>query len=94
MTQDLPQGYSCCKPRFLDFDSFLNHPGCSKSRHLFVGAPKEVTEAEIIKPRTDHYQTPTQVIASFFAKGADKTKSSVTFDWWEVRFMAVPSGQA
>lgn len=80
------QGYACCKPRFLDFESFLAHPGCSKNKHLFVGPPQDAAAEEHITPRTDHYQTPTQVIASFFAKGADKSKSSVTFDFWEVTY--------
>lgn len=64
------KGYLCCKRRVLDFDDFLNMPGCRYTTHLFVGHPKaETEEEEMVDCRLDHYQTPTQVIVSAFAKG-------------------------
>ncbi|KAK4053759.1 hypothetical protein OIV83_001415 [Microbotryomycetes sp. JL201] len=74
------KGWSCCKPRVLDFDDFLKIRGCKRNRHLFVGAKKDGTEEELVDCRTDHYQTPRQVIVSCFGKNADKEKSSVRFD--------------
>lgn len=64
------KGYLCCKRRVLDFDDFLNMPGCRYTTHLFVGQPKAETEdEEMVDCRLDHYQTPSQVIVSAFAKG-------------------------
>ncbi|GHJ86510.1 hypothetical protein NliqN6_2912 [Naganishia liquefaciens] len=75
------KGYLCCKRRVLDFDDFLNMPGCRYTTHLFVGQPKaESDEEEKVDCRLDHYQTPTQVIVSAFAKGADKENSTVKFE--------------
>ncbi|KAJ9101869.1 hypothetical protein QFC21_003209 [Naganishia friedmannii] len=75
------KGYLCCKRRVMDFDDFLNMPGCRYTTHLFVGQPKaESKEEEKVDCRLDHYQTPSQVIVSAFAKGADKEKSKVTFE--------------
>ncbi|KAJ9113847.1 hypothetical protein QFC19_000040 [Naganishia cerealis] len=74
------KGYLCCKRRVMDFDDFLNMPGCRYTTHLFVGQPKAETEEEKVDCRLDHYQTPSQVIVSAFAKGADKEKSKVAFE--------------
>lgn len=40
--------------------------------------------------RLDWYQTPTQVIASIFAKKVDKDKSSITFEETAVRAACTP----
>ncbi|GAA5833267.1 hypothetical protein JCM11251_005189 [Rhodosporidiobolus azoricus] len=74
------KGNSCCKRRVLDFDDFLNIEGCRTGRHLFVGAKKAVDEEELVDLRTDHYQTPREVIVSVFGKQADKEVSKVTFE--------------
>ncbi|KAM0792252.1 hypothetical protein ACM66B_004946 [Microbotryomycetes sp. NB124-2] len=75
------KGWSCCKPRVLDFDDFLKIKGCRRNRHLFVGPRKDdTTEEELVECRTDHYQTPRQVIVSCFGKNADKEKSAVRFE--------------
>lgn len=79
------KGYTCCKRRVLEFDQFLRIEGCTtKDRHLFVGSGKvkekkkeEGQDGE--KVRCDFYQTPTQVIASFYLKKIDKAASSVEF---------------
>ena len=57
--------------------------GCKEGSHLFVGAKKEDKE-EFVNCRMDHYQTPMQIHVSAFAKGADKTKSTVVFTAQEV----------
>ncbi|BGP30165.1 hypothetical protein JCM10296v2_001917 [Rhodotorula toruloides] len=75
------KGYSCCKRRVLEFDEFLRIEGCRTGRHLFVGAKKEDDGKEkLIDLRTDHYQTPRQVIVSVFGKQADKEASVVRFE--------------
>jgi CHORD len=41
------KGWTCCKPRVLDFDDFLGIKGCTtKKRHLFVGKGKSPTSEE------------------------------------------------
>jgi len=41
LDSDRSKGYSCCKPRVLEFEQFLQLQGCSKNKHLFIGMPKE-----------------------------------------------------
>ncbi|GAA97926.1 uncharacterized protein L969DRAFT_52216 [Mixia osmundae IAM 14324] len=77
------KGYSCCKKRVLDFGDFLALPGCSTSRHLFVGRPKPKT-IEPLRLRHDFYQTPKTVIASVFGKKASKEDSRVIFEQWQM----------
>ncbi|SPO00860.1 related to zinc-binding protein [Cephalotrichum gorgonifer] len=81
------KGYSCCKPRVMEFEQFMNLEGCGKKdRHLFVGSGKDKDNKtgaggeEILETvRNDFYQTPTTVIASFFLKKIVKDKSTVKF---------------
>ncbi|AAW42582.1 hypothetical protein CNBC0890 [Cryptococcus deneoformans B-3501A] len=73
------KGYLCCKRRVLEFDEFMKIPGCKEGKHLFMGPKKDETKEEVVNCRLDHYQTPTQVIVSAFAKGADKSRSTITF---------------
>lgn len=93
------KGWSCCKRRVMDFDDFLRIEGCKtrsgekSGAHLFVGA-KRADEVEMVECRTDHYQTPTQVIVSVFGKGADKEASSVVFEEESVGCLLLASGLA
>ncbi|KAK3354816.1 HSP20-like chaperone [Neurospora tetraspora] len=80
------KGYSCCKRRVLEFDQFMKIEGCkTKDRHLFVGSGKKEAAAasggeEILETvRTDFYQTPSSVIASFFLKKINKDVAKVEF---------------
>ncbi|KAF3769124.1 chord-domain-containing protein [Cryphonectria parasitica EP155] len=81
------KGYTCCKRRVLDFDDFMKIEGCkTKARHLFVGSgkkekagPKGAEEELLETVRTDFYQTPTSVIASFFLKKINKDTAKVVF---------------
>ncbi|ODN97467.1 CORD and CS domain-containing protein [Cryptococcus wingfieldii CBS 7118] len=73
------KGYLCCKRRVLEFDEFIKIKGCKEGKHLFVGQKKDETKEEFVNCRVDHYQTPTQVHVSAFAKNADKQLSKVTF---------------
>lgn len=62
--------------------------GCKTGRHLF--APKATPSVaanveEIVDCRMDHYQTPSEVHVSVFAKKCDKEKSKVTFEEDKVR---------
>ncbi|KAI0673042.1 chord-domain-containing protein [Trametes maxima] len=75
------KGYLCCKRRVLEFDEFLKIEGCKKGRHVFVPKKKaEPQEEEFTQCRIDHYQTPSEVHASVFAKKADPNTSTVKID--------------
>ncbi|KAI9656734.1 MAG: hypothetical protein M1821_003373 [Bathelium mastoideum] len=73
------KGYSCCKRRVLEFDEFLNMPGCTtKDKHLFVGSGKKKEET-VETVRHDFYQTSTTVIASLYLKKINKDVSKISF---------------
>ncbi|CAD6503918.1 BgTH12-05661 [Blumeria graminis f. sp. triticale] len=80
------KGYTCCKRRVLEFDQFLNLQGCqAKKQHLFIGSGKvkgtnSNGEEAVESVRHDFYQTSGAVIASFFLKKIEKTKSHVKFN--------------
>lgn len=88
------KGYTCCKRRVLEFDEFLRIEGCTtKDRHLFIGSGKKHPERDglgqikrdnpdqkvVPHIRYDFYQTPTQIIASFYLKKIDRKISKVEF---------------
>ncbi|KAG8715535.1 hypothetical protein FRC11_003286 [Ceratobasidium sp. 423] len=75
------KGYVCCKKHVLDFDDFLAIPGCKTGKHVF--APKSRADRpteEIVKSRIDHYQTPTEVRVSVYAKQVDQSRSTVVLE--------------
>jgi len=75
------KGYLCCKRRVLEFEEFLKIEGCKTGRHCFVKKTEDVpTQEEQVTCRLDHYQTPTEVRVSVFAKQADKGRSTVQFE--------------
>ncbi|CAE6465517.1 unnamed protein product [Rhizoctonia solani] len=75
------KGYVCCKKHVLDFDDFLAIPGCKTGRHVFVPKARADGPAEeIIKSRIDHYQTPTEVRVSVYAKQVDQSRSTVVLE--------------
>ncbi|PSR94065.1 hypothetical protein PHLCEN_2v4493 [Hermanssonia centrifuga] len=71
------KGYLCCKRRVLEFDEFLKIEGCKKGRHVFVPKNQNPEVEQLTDCRIDHYQTPTEVHVSVFAKQADKERSKV-----------------
>ncbi|GKT83494.1 CORD and CS domain-containing protein [Colletotrichum tofieldiae] len=80
------KGYSCCKRRVLEFDQFMKIEGCkTKNRHLFIGSGKKKNaaaaggEEKLDTVRTDFYQTPSTVIASFFLKKIAKDSAKIEF---------------
>jgi len=74
------KGYLCCKRRVLEFDEFLKIKGCKTGKHLFVPKKTQNNNQELITCRIDHYQTPSQVHVSVFAKQTDEAASTVRFD--------------
>lgn len=73
------KGYTCCKRRVLEFDEFLKIEGCTEEKHhAFQEKPKDESEGgEIVKARTDFYQTFDYVHLSIFAKKVDKDSAKV-----------------
>lgn len=72
------KGYLCCKRRVLEFDEFLKIKGCKTGKHVFATKiDKESTTEDLVDCRIDHYQTPSQVHVSVFAKQTDKVASKV-----------------
>ncbi|KAG8906859.1 hypothetical protein FRB99_005919 [Tulasnella sp. 403] len=89
------KGYLCCKPKVLEFEEFLKIPGCKTGRHVFVKKvkPTDPTE-ELVRPRIDHYQTPSQVHVSVFAKQVDQARSNVQFEPEHVHLdLYLPAGK-
>ncbi|KIP08162.1 hypothetical protein PHLGIDRAFT_88607 [Phlebiopsis gigantea 11061_1 CR5-6] len=80
------KGYLCCKRRVLEFEEFLKIEGCKTGRHLFVPKTKSNATEQTVDCRIDHYQTPTEVHVSVFAKQADKERSTVIISASEISF--------
>lgn len=77
------KGYLCCKRRVLEFDEFLRIEGCKTGKHVFVkkkSQPEGEAAEELVQCRIDHYQTPSQVMATIYAKKCDKDRSVITFE--------------
>ena len=78
----------------MEFDQFMKIQGCKTSpRHLFIGSGKKASSStsgptvatsadgeELLETvRTDFYQTPSAVTASFFLKKIDGARATVEF---------------
>ncbi|ORX68986.1 chord-domain-containing protein [Linderina pennispora] len=68
------QGWSCCRARATGFDEFLQIPGCTTGRHLFIG------KAEQAKCRMDFFQSSAKLVVSVYARKLDKQKSKVVVE--------------
>ncbi|RPA81650.1 chord-domain-containing protein [Ascobolus immersus RN42] len=79
------KGYSCCKRRVLEFDEFLKIPGCTTEPHHAFLAPPPTEGEELIKARTDFYQTYDSVHVSIFAKKVKKEEAKVEILKDEIR---------
>jgi len=74
------KGYFCCKRRVLEFDEFLKIEGCKLGRHVFVPKKTSKDKEELVTCRLDHYQTPSTVHVSVYAKQTNKDRSVVHFE--------------
>ncbi|OCH86557.1 chord-domain-containing protein [Obba rivulosa] len=74
------KGYLCCKRRVLEFEEFLKIEGCKTGRHVFVPKNQAPTSEQFTECRIDHYQTPSEVHVSVFAKQVDKERSTVKIE--------------
>ncbi|EGN96054.1 hypothetical protein SERLA73DRAFT_58926 [Serpula lacrymans var. lacrymans S7.3] len=80
------KGYLCCKRRVLEFEEFLKIEGCKRGRHVFVPKVSNKAAEEFTECRVDHYQTPSEVHVSVFAKQVDKERSTVRIEENKVHF--------
>ncbi|TCD66684.1 hypothetical protein EIP91_001038 [Steccherinum ochraceum] len=80
------KGYLCCKRRVLEFDEFLKITGCKTGRHVFVPKTKITAAEQFTECRIDHYQTPSHVHVSVFAKQTDKERSTVKIEATALHF--------
>jgi len=80
------KGYFCCKRRVLEFEEFLKIEGCTEGRHLFVRKSNANQSEETVNCRIDHYQTPSTVHVTVFAKQTDKAQSIVKIEENEIYF--------
>jgi len=75
------KGYTCCR-MVGDFEEFLRMPGCKRGKHRFIESKKEkeAASSQQVACRHDWYQMGANVVVCVYAKGVDKTKSSVSFE--------------
>ncbi|KAJ1731633.1 hypothetical protein LPJ61_002435 [Coemansia biformis] len=89
------KGWTCCKPRAMDFDEFMRIAGCARGRHLFVGT-RRAAQAQVQAPpaqcRRDFYQVGGDVVVSVYAKDIDRAASSVALDADAIRVHLVHGG--
>lgn len=78
------KGYTCCKRRVLDFDDFLQIAPCTTSTHGHLFAPPPPTDGAAVTCRIDHYETPTDVRITVYAKAVDAAVSTVAIGKQEV----------
>jgi len=71
------KGWTCCKPKTLLFDEFLNLEGCMSDRHKFIPSVKK--EVDVVTCRSNWYQSDSAVIIDFYAKKVDKQNSEIEF---------------
>eukprot|EP01113_Clastostelium_recurvatum_P041007 TRINITY_DN6453_c0_g1_i2.p1 TRINITY_DN6453_c0_g1~~TRINITY_DN6453_c0_g1_i2.p1 ORF type:complete len:331 (-),score=84.54 TRINITY_DN6453_c0_g1_i2:5-955(-) len=74
------KGWSCCKKNAAEFEEFMKMKGCKTGKHRFCMTQEEAAAAQQAQCRHDWYQNRVSVIASVYAKGIIKDKSSVQFD--------------
>jgi hypothetical protein len=80
------KGYLCCRRRVLEFEEFLKIQGCKTGRHVFAPKVTDTPAEESVDCRIDHYQTPSEVHVTVFAKKVDQERSVVEFDESKIHF--------
>mmetsp|Transcript_16211 Transcript_16211/g.42043 ORF Transcript_16211/g.42043 Transcript_16211/m.42043 type:complete len:308 (+) Transcript_16211:212-1135(+) len=76
---DCEKYWTCCadRKRVLDFNDFLNIPGCTVAPQClwYEEVSEDVVEKQV---RMDHFETPKDFVVSFFTKCADPEKTEIT----------------
>lgn len=65
--------WSCCKKKTSDFSVFLEQPGCTRGKHVWLSDNSK----KKVQCRMDWHQTPTFVVVSIFAKKYEPSQTSV-----------------
>jgi hypothetical protein len=78
------KSWSCCNNRAVDFDQFLEIPGCKQGLHKFLDH-KDATKETEVQCRYDWYQGATNVILTVYAKKVAKNESKVSFEPYKVK---------
>ena len=82
------KGYTCCKRRVLHFDDFLQIEPCSTAEHGHLFAAPKPADDTRVDCRIDHYETPSDVRVTVYAKGVEADKSVIEIRDNEVRMHA------
>mmetsp|Transcript_32964 Transcript_32964/g.99755 ORF Transcript_32964/g.99755 Transcript_32964/m.99755 type:complete len:260 (+) Transcript_32964:211-990(+) len=86
---DCEKYWTCCadRKRVLDFNDFLNIPGCTVAPQClwYEEVSEDVVEKQV---RMDHFETPKDFVVSFFTKCADPEKTEITVNEDTVRLVA------
>lgn len=83
------KGWTCCKRRVLHFDDFLQFEPCTLAKHGHLFTKAKPAASDRVDCRIDHYETPSDVRVTVYAKGVDADKSVIDIRENEVRMSAM-----
>ncbi|CAL7934163.1 unnamed protein product [Xylocopa violacea] len=65
--------WSCCQKKTTDFSTFLEQPGCTQGKHMWIS----INSNKKVKCRMDWHQTGTLVVVSVYAKKYQPDRSTI-----------------